>query len=251
MVPAASRDLHAGRGGRKLRRHPRRRSCFGAGAPAVHDQQLPLLVPSMWWLWLVDRWAFNGHARSFKAGNRGARSFKARSPAMTCSSRSAAAFPTSASVASRSSIVACWIPAVTSGRQPPRLGLPALAGIQEGANVSSASSRIFGDVKVGVRCKIAALWTAMLFLFAYGDAFRILQPGQLQEVMAGEISGMAITQVFLFTVSRYIAIASVMVFFRWSSARPSTAGPTSSWQACTSSPSWRRRSAKRRRTTGA
>jgi hypothetical protein len=116
--------------------------------------------------------------------------------------------------------------------------------------VSSASSRTFEDVKVGVRCKLAALWIAMLFLFAYGDIFGFFSPGQIQEVMAGELSGMAITQVFLFAVSLYIAIASVMVFFRWSSARPSTAGPTLSCQACTSSPSWRRRSGRRRRTTG-
>jgi hypothetical protein len=109
--------------------------------------------------------------------------------------------------------------------------------------VSSASSRTFEDVKVGVRCKIAALWIAMLFLFAYGDIFGFFSPGQLQEVMAGEISGMAITQGFLFAVSLYVAIASVMVSSRWSSARPLTAGPTSSCRACTSSPSWRRRSA--------
>ena len=94
----------------------------------------------------------------------------------------------------------------------PRLGLPALAGNEGRAKVSSASSRTFEDVKVGVRCKIAALWIAMLFLFAYGDIFGFFSPGQIQEVMAGEISGMAITQVFLFAVSLYIAIASVMVF---------------------------------------
>jgi hypothetical protein len=92
-----------------------------------------------------------------------------------------------------------------------QLGLPALAG-KGGANVSSASSRTFEDVKVGVRCKIAALWIAMLLLFAYGDIFGFFRPGQIQEVMAGEISGMAITQVFLFAVSLYIAVASVMVF---------------------------------------
>jgi Family of unknown function (DUF6326) len=78
--------------------------------------------------------------------------------------------------------------------------------------VAKASSRTFEDVKVGVRCKIAALWIAMLFLFAYGDIFGFLSPGQLQGVLAGEISGMAITQVFLVAVSLYIAIASVMVF---------------------------------------
>jgi hypothetical protein len=85
-------------------------------------------------------------------------------------------------------------------------------GMREGANVSSASSRTFEDVKVGVRFKIAALWIAMLFLFAYGDIFGFFSPGQIEEVMAGEISGMAITEVFLFAVSLYIAIASVMVF---------------------------------------
>jgi hypothetical protein len=78
--------------------------------------------------------------------------------------------------------------------------------------VSSAGSRTFEDVKVGVRCKIAALWIAMLFLFAYGDIFGFFSPGQIGEVMAGEISGMAITEVFLFAVSLYIAIASLMVF---------------------------------------
>jgi hypothetical protein len=78
--------------------------------------------------------------------------------------------------------------------------------------VSSPSSRTFEDAKVGVRYKIAALWTAMLFLFAYGDIFGFFTPGQLQEVMAGEVSGMAITQGFLFAVSLYVAIASVMVF---------------------------------------
>jgi len=79
--------------------------------------------------------------------------------------------------------------------------------------VASASSRTFEDVKVGVRCKLAALWIAMLLLFAYGDIFGFLRPGQIQEVMAGELSGMAITQGFLVAVSLYVAIASVMVFF--------------------------------------
>jgi Family of unknown function (DUF6326) len=52
----------------------------------------------------------------------------------------------------------------------------------------------------------------MLFLFAYGDIFGFFRPSQIQEVMAGEISGIAITQGFLLAVSLYIAIASVMVF---------------------------------------
>lgn len=70
----------------------------------------------------------------------------------------------------------------------------------------------FEDVRVGVRYKIAALWTAMLFLFAYGDIFGFFRPGQIEEVISGEISGIEITEVFLLAVSIYVAVASVMVF---------------------------------------
>jgi hypothetical protein len=68
------------------------------------------------------------------------------------------------------------------------------------------------DVRVGVRVKISALWIAMLLLFAYGDIFGFFTPGQIEEVISGEISGIEISQVFLFAISVYIAIASVMIF---------------------------------------
>jgi hypothetical protein len=78
--------------------------------------------------------------------------------------------------------------------------------------VSTSTSRVLEDVRVGVRLKISALWIAMLFLFAYGDIFGLLKPGRIEEVIGGEISGIKITEGFLFAVSVYIAIASVMVF---------------------------------------
>lgn len=78
--------------------------------------------------------------------------------------------------------------------------------------MSTSSSGIVEDVRIGVRLKISALWIAMLFLFAYGDIFGFFQEGQIEEVIAGEVSGIEITETFLFAVSVYIAIASVMVF---------------------------------------
>jgi hypothetical protein len=78
--------------------------------------------------------------------------------------------------------------------------------------VSTSSSGIVEDVRIGVRLKISSLWIAMLFLFAYGDIFGFFQDGQIEEVIAGEVSGIEITETFLFAVSVYIAIASVMVF---------------------------------------
>jgi hypothetical protein len=70
----------------------------------------------------------------------------------------------------------------------------------------------YEDVQVGVRLKIASLWIAVLFLFAYGDIFGFFAPGHLEEIRGGRISGMEITQTFLLAVSVYIAIASAMVF---------------------------------------
>jgi hypothetical protein len=71
---------------------------------------------------------------------------------------------------------------------------------------------IVEDLRIGVRLKISALWIAILFLFAYGDIFGFFQEGQIEEVIGGEVSGIEITETFLFAVSVYIAIASVMVF---------------------------------------
>jgi uncharacterized protein DUF6326 len=78
--------------------------------------------------------------------------------------------------------------------------------------VSTSISSTLEDMRIGVRLKISALWIGMLFLFAYGDIFGFFSPGQIEEVIAGEISGIEITQVFLLAVSVYIAIASVMIF---------------------------------------
>jgi hypothetical protein len=79
------------------------------------------------------------------------------------------------------------------------------------AKVSTSNFKILVDERIGVRLKISALWIAMLFLFAYGDIFGFFRAGLIEDVIAGEVSGIKITQVFLFTVSVYIAIASVMV----------------------------------------
>ena len=80
------------------------------------------------------------------------------------------------------------------------------------AKVSTSNSKILEDERIGVRLKISALWIAMLFLFAYGDIFGFFRAGLIKDVIAGEVSGIKITQVFLFAVSVYIAIAGVMVF---------------------------------------
>lgn len=76
----------------------------------------------------------------------------------------------------------------------------------------SDSKAILQDERVGVRLKISALWVTTLFLFAYGDIFAFFVRGRIEDVIKGEVSGIEITQTFLFAVSAYIAIASAMVY---------------------------------------
>lgn len=86
----------------------------------------------------------------------------------------------------------------------------------------SSSSSTFIDHEVGVRLKISALWVVLLFLYAYGDIFGFFKPGQIEDIVSGQISGIDITEGFLFAVSVYVAIASVMIFLTLS-LRPAAA----------------------------
>jgi uncharacterized protein DUF6326 len=78
--------------------------------------------------------------------------------------------------------------------------------------VSTASSTLIEDAKVGVRLKISALWVTLMLLYAYGDIFGFFKPGRIEEIASGQISGIDITEAFLFAVSVYVAVASVMIF---------------------------------------
>lgn len=64
---------------------------------------------------------------------------------------------------------------------------------------------------VNVRLKIAALWTSMLFVFAYVDLFSLYRSDVRADIEAGEIAGFDINQAFLLGTTVYIVIPSLMV----------------------------------------
>jgi hypothetical protein len=66
--------------------------------------------------------------------------------------------------------------------------------------------------KVNVRIKISALWTAMLFVFAYVDIFSLYRPDFRADIEAGRISGFTVNRSFLLATTIYIVIPSLMVF---------------------------------------
>ena len=70
----------------------------------------------------------------------------------------------------------------------------------------------FEPFNVNVRIKISALWTSMLFVFAYVDIFSLYRPDIRADLEAGEIGGLTVNQSFLLGTTAYIIIPSLMVF---------------------------------------
>ncbi len=68
------------------------------------------------------------------------------------------------------------------------------------------------DHPVGIRLKLSALWASTLFVFAYVDLFSLYRPDFRADIEAGKIAGFDIDQGFLFIVTLYVAIPSLMVF---------------------------------------
>jgi Family of unknown function (DUF6326) len=78
-----------------------------------------------------------------------------------------------------------------------------------------------------VRLKLSAAWTALMFLYAYGDIFANYRSGFIDDVRAGKVFDFEINQLFLLAISIYVAIPAVMVLLtlissprvsRWASA---------------------------------
>ncbi len=79
-------------------------------------------------------------------------------------------------------------------------------------NAPTRAGTRFEPFEVNVRIKISALWTAMLFVFAYVDIFSLYRPDFRADVEAGRIGGFIVDQSFLLGTTIYVVIPSLMVF---------------------------------------
>ena len=70
----------------------------------------------------------------------------------------------------------------------------------------------FEPFNVNVRVKISALWTSMLFVFAYVDLFSLYQPDFRADLEAGEVAGFTLNQSFLLGTTVYVVVPALMVF---------------------------------------
>jgi len=74
------------------------------------------------------------------------------------------------------------------------------------------SQTAFEPAPVNVRIKLSALWTSMMFVFAYVDLFSLYRPDFRADIEAGQVSGFTVDGTFLLLTTAYVVIPSVMVF---------------------------------------
>jgi hypothetical protein len=65
---------------------------------------------------------------------------------------------------------------------------------------------------VDIRLKIAALWVATLFIFAYVDLFSLYRPDVRADLEAGRLFAFDVSQTFLFLTTLYIVLPSLMIY---------------------------------------
>ena len=70
----------------------------------------------------------------------------------------------------------------------------------------------FQDVKINVKTKLSALWIALMFCYTYADILGFYAPGNIEELIAGEIAGIQMTQGLLLGSAVLMAIPSAMIF---------------------------------------
>jgi hypothetical protein len=75
-----------------------------------------------------------------------------------------------------------------------------------------AATTHYQDYWINPRIKIAALWTAMLFVFVCVDLFSLYRSDVRADIEAGKIAAFTIGQGYLLGVMIYVLIPSLMVF---------------------------------------
>jgi hypothetical protein len=79
--------------------------------------------------------------------------------------------------------------------------------------MTTAATRQYQDTRIDVKLVLAALWTAMMFVFAYVDIFGFYRADALTAALHGKVAGTGATvnQEFLVLTLGYILLPTLMV----------------------------------------
>ena len=79
-------------------------------------------------------------------------------------------------------------------------------------NAQKTPQNVLEDIRVNMNMKLAALWASFMFLYIYVDYFHLFMPGSIEGILAGKVSVLNITQVFLLAVLASVTIPALMIF---------------------------------------
>jgi hypothetical protein len=68
------------------------------------------------------------------------------------------------------------------------------------------------DDKVNVKVKLSALWVALLFVYIYVDIFALYKPGVIEDILAGRVWELEITQAWALGSLLLMMVPSLLVF---------------------------------------
>lgn len=78
-------------------------------------------------------------------------------------------------------------------------------------NTKSTNTGKYKDLKIDPKIKLAVLWTALMFCYTYADILGFYAPGNLAELMAGEIAGIQMTQGLLLGSAVLMLVPTAMI----------------------------------------
>jgi hypothetical protein len=79
-------------------------------------------------------------------------------------------------------------------------------------DTNTKSPKYFEIVKVNVKLKLSALWIALMFCYTYADILGFYAPGNIEELISGEIAGIQMIQGLLLGSAILMVVPSMMVF---------------------------------------
>ncbi|UCE09688.1 MAG: hypothetical protein JSW61_12040, partial [Candidatus Thorarchaeota archaeon] len=73
------------------------------------------------------------------------------------------------------------------------------------------NSNSFEDFKINVKIRLSAIWITLMFAYSYADVLGFYSPGNLAEILTGEIAGVPLTQEMLLAMAIMMALPILMV----------------------------------------
>ncbi|RAN81211.1 hypothetical protein B5P43_05345 [Bacillus sp. SRB_336] len=74
------------------------------------------------------------------------------------------------------------------------------------------TAKPLSDIKLHVRFKLSALWSALMFCYIYGDYFGLYVPGKLKGMLDGEGPLGPVSESSLVATALLLAVPGLMVF---------------------------------------